>query len=127
MGNNEIIQLMNEIPVTMRTTDTVACRLPIIYKCALGVLACLVPAYSCMLQGPSVLTPARGCPRRDELLTDCKHGTGYSSSTMWCFTVGNNKRRACTAEAGATRPMSWYFAAHTVRRPTPFPPACSPP
>ena len=34
LGNNEIIQLMNEIPVTMRTTDTVACRLPIIYKCA---------------------------------------------------------------------------------------------
>jgi hypothetical protein len=44
LGTNQIIQLMNEIPVTMRSTDTVPCRLPIIYKCA-ELLGCvLVPA-----------------------------------------------------------------------------------
>lgn len=53
-------------------------------------------------------------PRRDELLTNCKEATKISP-TPWCFTADYNKRRACTAEAGATRPLSWFLAAKMVR------------
>ena len=52
---------------------------------------------------------------RDDLLTNCKEATAVSP-TPWCFTVGSNKRRACTAEEGATRPLSWFFAQHQVQK-----------
>jgi hypothetical protein len=50
---------------------------------------------------------------RDELLTNCKESTGVST-TAWCFTVVNNKRRACTDAVGATRPLSWFLAQKQV-------------
>lgn len=55
---------------------------------------------------------------RDDLLTNCKEATKVSP-TPWCFTVGSNKRRACTAEEGATRPLSWFFTQHQVLHSTP--------
>ncbi|CAL8460636.1 g166 [Coccomyxa elongata] len=78
LSNNELIQLLQDIPVTMRNTDTVACRLPVVWK--------------------------------DELLTNCKEATKISP-IPWCFTADYNKRRACTAEEGPTRPLSWFLAA----------------
>ena len=110
LANNEIVQLLNEIPVTMRSTDTVACRLPVVYKCVPH--ACM---HACAVASCTELTIYTGSACRDELLTNCKQGTGYSSSTSWCFTTGANKRRQCTSEEGATRPLSWFFAASMVR------------
>lgn len=50
---------------------------------------------------------------REELLTNCKEATKISP-IPWCFTADYNKRRACTAEEGPTRPLSWFLAAKMV-------------
>ena len=55
------------------------------------------------------------CTCRDELLTNCKEATAISA-VPWCFTEYNNKRRACTEEPGAVRPLTWYLKDNQVRR-----------
>ena len=55
------------------------------------------------------------CTCRDELLTNCKEATAISA-VPWCFTEYNNKRRACTEEPGAVRPLTWYLKDNQVCR-----------
>ena len=61
-----------------------------------------------------VHVPTLCCTCRDELLTNCKEATAISA-VPWCFTEYNNKRRACTEETGAVRPLTWYLKDNQVR------------
>ena len=51
-------------------------------------------------------------------MTNCKEATAISA-VPWCFTEYNNKRRACTQEAGAVRPFTWFLKDNQVCHPDP--------